>query len=152
MDIVTRLYVKRTRIPVSFLDMRKTCSVLQSVHTNPDSYSVGAGNKQPGREAIHLHLSSAKAKNEWRCNFITPYAFMTCRDAILLATVKSYVRLPTHTVCVWLLAKVLFVLWVGVGTCAICRQLEPFAVQRSLLYDVTESTSIALRRINALRV
>jgi hypothetical protein len=103
-DLVTRLYVKRTRIPVSIFNMPKTCSVPQNVRTHPDSYSVGAGNKQPEREAIHLHLSSAKAKNEWRCNFITPYAFMTCKDAALLATVKSYVRVPTRAVCVWLLS------------------------------------------------
>jgi hypothetical protein len=97
------LCVERTRIPVSILHTRKTCRVLQRVHTHPDSYSVGACNKQPERESIHLHLSSAKAKNEWRCNFITPYAFMTCEDAALLATVRSYVRVPTRTACVWLL-------------------------------------------------
>ena len=74
-------------------DMRKGLSVLQSAHigsgTHPDSYLVGAGNKEPGREASHLHPSSVKAKNEWRCTFITPYAFVTCKGAALLATVRS---------------------------------------------------------------
>ena len=76
-------------------------------------------------------LSSAKAKNEWRCNFITPYAFVTCKDA---AARHGEVLRPcsyTCSVCVSLLSAVCVVGQCGnlcnmqtVGTCAICRQLE----------------------------
>ena len=150
-----------------------------SGHTHPDSGHTHPDSVLPTqtpiqwvpvisireREAVHLHLSIAKAKNEWRCNFITPYAFMTCKDAALLATVRSCVRVPTRTVCVWLLSAVGSV-WEHVqyadswnmcnmgtvGTCAICGQLEHSSVQRNLLDDVTQSTSTPMRTINALCV
>ena len=42
-----------------------------------------------GRETDHCDVSSAEIKNEWSYTLITPYAFVACREMMLIIQVKS---------------------------------------------------------------
>jgi len=43
----------------------------------------GSKVKRPGREAVHSPPPSTDVKNEWSCNSVCPYSFMSCASTTL---------------------------------------------------------------------